>query len=48
MVHPFLGLLFAGLIIRAAIAAVAIAAVLWLIFKLGKLADAYTEKLKTR
>ena len=48
MVHPFLGLLFVGLIIRAVIAAAAIAAVLWLVFKLGKLADAYTEKLRTK
>lgn len=48
MVHPFLGLLFAGLIVRAVVAAVVIAAVLWLIFKLGKLADAYTEKLRAK
>jgi len=48
MAHPAIGLLFVGLIIRTVIAAVVIAAVLWLVFKLGKLADAYTEKLKTK
>jgi len=48
MAHPAIGLLFVGLIIRTVIAAVIIAAVLWLVFKLGKLADAYTEKLRTK
>jgi hypothetical protein len=48
MPHPVVGLLFSGLIIRTAIAVVVIAAVLWLIFKLGRLADAYTEKLKAK
>jgi len=48
MAHPVIGLLFIGLIIRTVIAVVVIAAVLWLIFKLGKLADAYTEKLRTK
>lgn len=48
MAHPVMGLLFIGLITRTAIAVVIIAAVLWLIFKLGKLADAYTAKLKTK
>jgi hypothetical protein len=47
-VHPVVGLLFIGLIIRAVIAVVVIAIVLWLVFKLGKLADAYTEKLRTK
>jgi hypothetical protein len=46
MPHPILGLLFIGLIIRTVIAAILIVAVLWLIFKLGKLADAYTRKLR--
>jgi type IV secretory pathway VirB3-like protein len=45
MAHPVIGLLF---IIRTVIAAVVIAAALWLVFKLGKLADAYTEKLRTK
>lgn len=48
MVHPVLGLLFIGLIIRTAIAAVVIVAILWLVLKLGRLADAYTQKLKAK
>jgi uncharacterized protein HemY len=48
MAHPIIGLLFIGLIIRTVIAVVVIAAVLWLVFKLGKLADAYTEKLRRK
>jgi len=46
--HPFLGLLFTGLIIRTVLAAAVIVAILWLVFKLGKLADAYTEKLRAK
>ena len=46
MAHPIIGLLFIGLIIRTVIAAIVIGAVLWLVLKLGRLADAYTEKLK--
>ena len=48
MAHLVIGLLFTGLIIRTVIAAVIIVAVLWLVFKLGKLADAYAEKLRTK
>ena len=48
MAHPILGLLFIGLIIRTAIAAVVIGAILWLIFKLGRLADAYAQKLRAK
>jgi uncharacterized protein HemY len=48
MAHPLIGLLFTGLIIRTVIAAVVIVAVLWLVIKLGKLADAYTEKLRKK
>ena len=48
MAHPVVGLLFIGLIIRTVIAVVVIAAVLWLVLKLGKVADAYTEKLRTK
>jgi hypothetical protein len=48
MAHPILGLLFTGLIIRTAIAVVVIIAILWLVFKLGKLADAYAEKLRAK
>ena len=42
------GLLFVGLIIRGILGAVVVFAVLWLIWKLGRLADAYTEKLKVK
>lgn len=48
MAHPLIGLLFIGLIIRTVLAVVVIAALLWLVFKLGKVADAYTEKLRTK
>ena len=48
MAHPFVGLLFTGLVIRTVFAAAAVAAIMWLVFKLGKLADAYTEKLRTK
>ncbi len=48
MAHPLIGLAFTGFIIRTVIAAVVMVAVLWLVFKLGKLADAYSEKLKTK
>jgi hypothetical protein len=46
MAHPIIGLLFVGLIIKTLIAVVFIVAILWLVFKLGKLADAYTGKLR--
>jgi len=42
------GLLFVGLIIRGILGAVVVFAGLWLIWKLGRLADAYTEKLKVK
>ena len=48
MAHPVIGLLFTGLIIRTVIAVVVIAALVWLVLKLGKVADAYTEKLRTK
>jgi uncharacterized protein HemY len=48
MAHPIIGLLFIGLIIRTVIAAIVIVALLWLVLKLGRLADAYTEKLKQK
>lgn len=48
MAHPVIGLLFTGLVIRTVIAVVVIAAVLWLVFKLGKVADAYAEKLRIK
>ncbi len=48
MPHPFIGLLFTGLVVRTVLAAIIVGAFVWLIFKLGKLADAYTEKLRTK
>ena len=48
MAHPFLGLLFTGLIIRTVLAAAVIVAVIWLVIKLGRLADAYTDKLRAK
>jgi hypothetical protein len=48
MAHPAIGLVFVGLIIRTVIAVVVVAALLWLVFKLGKLADAYTQKLRAK
>jgi hypothetical protein len=46
MPHPILGLMFVGLVVRTLIAAVIIVAILWLVLKLGRLADAYTAKLR--
>jgi hypothetical protein len=48
MAHPVIGLAFTGLTIRTVIAVIIITAVLWLVFKLGKLADVYTEELRTK
>jgi len=48
MAHPYLGLLFTGLILRTVLAVVVIVAILWLVFKLGRLADAYAEKLRAK
>jgi uncharacterized protein HemY len=48
MAHPVIGLALTGLIIRTVIAVVVIAAVLWLVFKLGKLGDVYTERLRAK
>ena len=48
MAHPMLGLLFTGLVIRTVLAVVVVTAVVWLVFKLGKLADAYAEKLRAK
>jgi hypothetical protein len=48
MAHPFVGLLFIRLVAKTVLAAVVIGAVIWLVFKLGRLADAYTEKLRAK
>ncbi len=43
-----IGLLFIGLIIKTMLAVVVLALVVWLALKLGKLADAYTERIKAQ
>jgi len=48
MAHPIIGLLFVGLVVRTVLAAVIIGAFVWLVFKLGRMADAYTEKLRAK
>lgn len=47
MPYP-IGLVFVGLVIRGILGAAVVIASLWLIWKLGKLAEAYTEKLKVK
>ena len=42
------GLLFLGLVIRAILGAVLVVAVVWLLFKLAKVADAYAKKLQPK
>jgi len=42
------GLLFTGLIIRTVLGAVVVAAVVIFLWKLSKLADAYTDKMKAK
>ena len=42
------GLLFLGLVIRAILGAVVVVAVVWLLFKLAKVADAYAKKLQSK
>jgi len=40
------GLLFAGLILRTILGVAFVAALVFLFWKIGKVADAYTEKIK--
>jgi hypothetical protein len=42
------GLLFLGLVVRTILGAAMVVAVVWLLFKLAKLADAYTKKLQSK
>jgi hypothetical protein len=42
------GLIFLGLGIRAVLGAAVVVALVWLFFKLGKLAEAYTRKLQPK
>ncbi len=43
-----IGLLFVGLVIRAILGVAIVATVVFLAWKLGKFADAYTHKLTTK
>jgi hypothetical protein len=45
---PAAGLIFLALIIRAALGVTVVVALVWLILKLGRLADAYTHKLQNK
>jgi len=40
------GLLFAGLILRTSLGAVLVVSLVFLFWKIGRLADAYTEKIR--
>jgi hypothetical protein len=42
------GLIFLGLLIRTVFGAAIVVALVWLFFKLGKLAEAYTKKLQPK
>ena len=43
-----LGLLFLGLVVRTILGTAIVVALVWLFFKLAKLADAYTKKLQSK
>ena len=43
-----LGLLFLGLVVRTILGTAIVVALVWLSFKLAKLADAYTKKLQSK
>jgi hypothetical protein len=42
------GLIFLGLVIRSVLGTVVVVALVYFLFKLGKLADAYTKKLQPK
>jgi len=42
------GLMFLGLVIRTVLGAAVVVAMIWLFFKLGKLAEAYTKRLQRK
>jgi len=42
------GLLFLGLVFRTILGAAVVVALVWLLFKLAKLTDAYTKKLQSK
>jgi hypothetical protein len=39
------GLIFIGLVVRTILGTAVVVAVVWLLYKLGRLAEAYTDKL---
>jgi len=43
-----IGLLFIGMLIRTVLGAVVVAALVFLLWKIGRLADAYTQKIKAK
>jgi len=43
-----IGLLFLGLVIRTIFGAAIVVALVWLMFKLAKLTDAYTKRLQSK
>ena len=47
-VMPAAGLIFLALVIRAALGVTVVVALVWLVLKLGRLADAYTHKLQNK
>jgi hypothetical protein len=48
MAPVFPGLVLAGLILRTVLGAVIVTALVFFLWKIGRLADTYTEKLKTK
>ncbi len=48
MIAPPVGLLFTGLIIRTVLGAIVVAGLVFLFWKLGKLADAYADKIRKK
>jgi hypothetical protein len=42
------GLLFLGLVIKSVLGAAVVVALVWLVFKLAKLADVYTKRLQAK
>ena len=47
-VMAHVGLLFLGLVIRTILGTAIVVALVWLFFKVAKLADAYTKKLQSK
>lgn len=43
-----MGLLFTGLLVRTVLAVVVLVVFVWLALKLGRLADAYTDRIRAR